>query len=46
MDSDEEEDALDKQLTGFLFGNIDEHGRIESDILNDEEKKYVGGLSK
>jgi hypothetical protein len=48
MDSDEdhEEDALGKQLTGFLFGNIDENGRIESDILNDDEKKFVGGLSK
>jgi transcription initiation factor TFIID subunit 1 len=48
MDSDEDhdEDALSKQLTGFLFGNIDENGKIESDILDDEAKKFVGGLSK
>lgn len=48
MDSDEEhdDDALNKQLTGFLFGNIDEHGRLESDFLDEEAKRQVTSLSK
>ncbi|CRK95113.1 CLUMA_CG008591, isoform A [Clunio marinus] len=46
MDSDEEDDALSRQLTGFLFGNIDENGKLESDFLDEEAKKHVGSLSK
>lgn len=48
MDSDEDhdDDALNKQLTGFLFGNIDEHGRLESDFLDEEAKRQVTSLSK
>lgn len=48
MDSDDErdDDALNKQLTGFLFGNIDENGKLESDFLDEEAKKHVGSLSK
>lgn len=48
MDSDEdhEDDALSRQLTGFLFGNVDENGQLESDILDEEAKRYVGGLTK
>jgi transcription initiation factor TFIID subunit 1 len=47
MDSDEEhDDALNKQLTGFLFGNIDENGKLESDFLDDDAKKHVTSLSK
>lgn len=48
IDSDEErdEDALNKQLAGFLFGNIDENGRLESDFLDEDVKKHVGSLSK
>lgn len=47
MDSDDEQDdAFSKQLTGFLFGNIDENGRLESDILDEEAKKCVGSLPK
>lgn len=32
-------------LTGFLFGNVDESGRLESDVFDDEEKKQLEGLS-
>jgi transcription initiation factor TFIID subunit 1 len=51
MDSDHSDDeqegnALDKQLTGFLFGNIDENGKLESDFLDEDAKKQVGSLSK
>lgn len=48
IDSDEEQegDALNKQLAGFLFGNIDENGKLESDFLDEDVKKHVGSLSK
>lgn len=48
MESDDEHDgdALNKQLTGFLFGNIDENGKLESDFLDEEAKKHVASLSK
>jgi transcription initiation factor TFIID subunit 1 len=49
VDSDEDQDdnnALNKQLTGFLFGNIDEEGKLESDFLDEDVKKHVGSLSK
>lgn len=51
MDSDEEfgdtqSSALEKFLTPFLFGNIDKHGKLESDFLDDEAKKHVGSLYK
>lgn len=48
MDSDDEhdDDALNKQLTGFLFGNIDKNGKLESDFLDDDAKKHVQALSK
>lgn len=45
-DDDHEDDTFNKQLTGFLFGNIDEEGKLESDILDDEAKKCVGSLPK
>lgn len=34
--ADDEQDGL---LAGFLFGNIDESGRLETDIL-DEVRKF------
>lgn len=48
IDSDEEhdDDALNKQLTGFLFGNIDENGKLESDFFDEDVKKHVTSLSK
>lgn len=45
-DEDHEENALNKQLAGFLFGNIDENGKLESDFLDEDVKKYVSSLSK
>ncbi|XP_044752850.1 transcription initiation factor TFIID subunit 1 isoform X2 [Coccinella septempunctata] len=44
-DSDEDNnDSLN--LTGFLFGNIDESGQLESDILDSESQKYLSSLGK
>ena len=31
-------------FTGFLFGNVDESGRLESDIFDDDEKRQLKGL--
>ena len=31
---------------GFLFGNVDKHGRLESDVFDDEEKKHLTGLTE
>ena len=33
--SDDGEQDGDGMLAGFLFGNIDESGRLENDILDD-----------
>ena len=31
---------------GFLFGNVDKEGRLESDdVFDDDEKKHLAGLS-
>merc|ERR1711953_1648496 len=30
---------------GFLFGNVDKHGRLESDVFDDQEKRQIKGLS-
>ncbi|RZC42250.1 TBP-binding domain containing protein, partial [Asbolus verrucosus] len=49
-DSDEEnynnkdEDCVD--LTGFLFGNINEQGQLESDVLDTESQKQLSNLGK
>ncbi|XP_077558430.1 TATA-box binding protein associated factor 1 isoform X4 [Haemaphysalis longicornis] len=44
MDSDEDGEA-DMVLTGFLFGNIDEHGRLENDFLDPESKRNLHQLN-
>lgn len=44
MDSDEEGEP-DMVLTGFLFGNIDEHGRLENDFLDPESKRNLHQLN-
>lgn len=48
--ADSDEDSIDNNdgldLTGFLFGNIDESGQLESDILDSEEQKYLSSLGK
>ena len=33
-------------LTSFLFGNIDSHGELESDVFDDECKKHLDSLSR
>lgn len=33
-------------LTGFLFGNIDETGRLESDVFDSESQKHLASLGK
>ena len=46
--SDEEsEKPTDKglNLAGFLFGNIDQDGKLEDSFLDETSKKKLGGLS-
>lgn len=48
-DSDnEQDDSTDAvtQLTGFLFGNIDESGQLEDDVLDNECKRHLSSLNK
>jgi transcription initiation factor TFIID subunit 1 len=33
-------------LTGFLFGNIDESGQLENDVLDNECKRHLASLSR
>ncbi|PNF40464.1 Transcription initiation factor TFIID subunit 1 [Cryptotermes secundus] len=33
-------------LTGFLFGNIDESGHLENDVLDNESKRHLASLSR
>lgn len=33
-------------LTGFLFGNIDESGNLESDVFDSESQKQLGLLGR
>ncbi|XP_067134209.1 transcription initiation factor TFIID subunit 1 isoform X1 [Centruroides vittatus] len=44
MDSDEEGDNDRLTLTGFLFGNIDESGQLENDVLDPESKRNLHQL--
>lgn len=44
MDSKEDGDGVN--LTGFLFGNIDETGQLESDVFDPESQKYLSSLGK
>ncbi|CAB0008507.1 unnamed protein product [Nesidiocoris tenuis] len=44
-DSDDEGDKF--QLTGFLFGNIDEQGQLEDDdLLDNESKRHLASLCR
>lgn len=33
-------------LTSFLFGNVDESGQLDTDILDSEAKKHLGSLTQ
>lgn len=53
MDSEADEqdqDGTDDQgpisLTAFLFGNIDNEGQLQDDILDEESKQHLMGLSQ
>ncbi|KAL3284682.1 hypothetical protein HHI36_018831 [Cryptolaemus montrouzieri] len=47
-DSDDDNSDLNDSvnLTGFLFGNIDESGQLESDVFDSESQKYLSSLGK
>lgn len=47
-DSDEDgfEDSCGVNLTGFLFGNIDESGNLESDVFDPESQKQLASLGR
>lgn len=48
-DSDEENEkdlASGLNITGFLFGNIDDNGQLEDDILDPEAKQHLASLSR
>lgn len=50
-DSEDENDSRNMNhegvdLTGFLFGNIDETGQLESDVFDSESQKHLSSLGK
>lgn len=48
-DSEEENEkdlASGLNITGFLFGNIDDNGQLEDDILDPEAKQQLFSLSR
>lgn len=48
-DSDDDRDGSSDagiDLTGFLFGNIDESGQLENDVLDNESKRHLASLSR
>ncbi|KAK0086570.1 hypothetical protein PV325_002974 [Microctonus aethiopoides] len=48
-DSDEDNDRdydTSMNMTGFLFGNIDENGQLENDILDDDAKQHLASLGR
>ncbi|XP_053594523.1 transcription initiation factor TFIID subunit 1 [Microplitis demolitor] len=50
MGSSDEENNHDYDqginMTGFLFGNIDENGQLEDDILDDDAKQHLASLGR
>lgn len=49
-DSDEDNDkdvlASALNITGFLFGNIDDNGQLEDDILDPDAKQHLASLGR
>lgn len=48
-DSEEENDkdiTSGINMTGFLFGNIDDNGQLEDDILDPEAKQHIASLNR
>lgn len=46
VDSEDELGDESINLTGFLFGNIDESGNLESDVFDSSEQKHLASLGK
>ncbi|XP_055587369.1 transcription initiation factor TFIID subunit 1 isoform X2 [Uranotaenia lowii] len=44
-DNDNDGDG-ELNLAGFLFGNVDEQGRLENDFLDEEAKQHLSSLSR
>lgn len=47
--ADSEDETYNEEcvnLTGFLFGNIDETGKLESDVFDSESEKHLSSLGK
>lgn len=40
------EDSNPIPLAGFLFGNIDESGELDTDILDSDAKKHLNSLTR
>lgn len=45
-DSNDENDDLGVDLTGFLFGNIDKDGKLENDIFDGATKRQLNSLTQ
>lgn len=46
-DSDDDQDEQEGvDLTGFLFGNVDESGRLESDVFDSETQRQLASLGR
>lgn len=43
-DQDQHENGID--LTGFLFGNINETGQLESDVFDNETRRQLSSLGR
>lgn len=44
--SDNESSNEGIDLTGFLFGNVDEKGELENDFLDEEAKRQLSSLTR
>ncbi|XP_052869820.1 transcription initiation factor TFIID subunit 1 [Anopheles cruzii] len=45
-DNDSEKNEGGLNLAGFLFGNVDEHGHLDGDFLDEEAKQQLSSLSR
>lgn len=43
---EDREDVEGVNLTGFLFGNIDESGQLENDMFDSESQKQLASLGR
>lgn len=45
-DENEKDFASGLNITGFLFGNIDDNGQLEDDILDPDAKQHLASLGR